>query len=101
MNTKTEIKEIRETILKGQCSFIIRGLNNYQKLKNNSYGYAPQTFKVNEIVTYIYEANIIGANALQMNIDKITKTAIYLYTYTMLNKKVTGKIKFEDITLIN
>lgn len=100
MNTQTEIKEIRKTILAGNCSFIIRGLNNYQKLKNNSYGYAPQTFKVNEIATYIYEANTI-CNSQQMNIDKITKTAIYLYTYTMLNKRVSGKIKFEDITLIN
>lgn len=100
MNTQTEIKQIRETILNGECSFIIRGITNFQRLDDGSYGYAPQTFKVNEIATYIFEANTI-CNLQQMNIDKITKTAIYLYTYTMLNKRVSGKIKFEDITLIN
>ena len=99
MNTQTQIKEIKKTILEGNCYFIIRGVVNYQRLDTGSFGYAPQKFKVNDIVSYIHEANAVGISQ-QMNIEKITKTAIYLYTYSMLNKRVSGKIKFEDITLI-
>ena len=100
MNTQAQIKEVRATILKGDCSFTIGGITNYQKLEDGTYGYAPQVFKVNDMVSYIYEANTIGAIAQQMNIDKITRQNIHLYSFGMLKNKIVGKINFEDIKII-
>ena len=101
MNTQAQIKEIRKVILQGNCSFTINGLTNYQRLENGSYGYAPQVFRVNDLVSFIYETNTIGHVAQQMNIDKITKKTIHLYSFSMFKKKIIGKINFEDVNIIS
>lgn len=100
MNTQTQIKEIRKTILEGNCSFYVEGINNYQRLEDGSYGYAPQIFKVNDMVSYIYETNTIGSISQQMNIEKITRQTIHLYSYSMLKNKIVGKIHFENVRII-
>ncbi len=35
-----------------------------------------------------------------MNINKFGPTCITLYSYDMLGKKTTGKIKYSDITIL-
>ena len=99
MKTQKEINEIRKTLMNGKCTFIIKGLKNYLKTKKGNYEDILQTLKINENATYIYEENYIG-NREQMNIQKFTKNTIHLYTYSMLNDRVKGKINLQDVTII-
>ena len=45
----------------------------------------------------IENGNLFGKS---MNVQKFGPTCVTLYTFDMLNNKTTGKIKYEDITIV-
>ena len=99
MKNPKEVKEIRETILKGDCKITVKGINTYQKIDNDNYGYALQNFKVSKDSGFIEECDTIGFGGM-MNIKKITKNCIYLYTYSIMHNRIDKRINFNDITIV-
>ena len=49
-------------------------------------------------VASVKELSLFGE---QMNVQSITKNGLMLYTFGILNNKISAKIKFEDIELGN
>jgi len=49
-------------------------------------------------VASVKELSLFGE---QMNVQSITKNGLMLYTFGILNNKISAKIKFEDIELDN
>ena len=47
--------------------------------------------------SHISQSHLFGRT---MNIEYIGATKVDLYTYTMLSKRCTGTIQFEDITIL-
>ena len=43
----------------------------------------------------------LGGLGKQMNVKSLTNQGIMLYTFDMLNKQITGKIKWKDVELGN
>ncbi len=97
----SKIKEIRESIKKGNVQFTIKGINSYKRGgKDNEYGDFPKIFRVNEEGDAIHEDE--GYFSTQgMNVTKLGPTCVTLYTYDMLGKKSVGKINYKDITILN
>jgi len=87
-------KEIREQLQCGNVKFIVEGLTTYCRDENGEYGMNPKIFKVSEC------GEAINTDYDGMNISKWGPTCVTLYTFTILGKKITGKIKYEDVTLI-
>jgi len=97
----SKIKEIRESIKKGNVKFTIKGINSYKRGgEDNEYGDFPKVFRVNEEGDAIHEDE--GFFSTQgMNVTKLGPTCVTLYTYDMLGKKSVGKINYKDITIFN
>jgi len=95
-----ENKEIREILMSGKVTFTVKGITEYGKQEDGTYGYHPKKFITSlyeESVKAIYEAD---AQWSGMNVNKFGPTCVTLYTYDILGKKSVGKIKYEDITII-
>jgi len=96
----SNIKEIKETIEKGNAKFTVKGINEYRSGgENNEWGDFPKLFRVSENGDAIYEDSSLFGRG--MNITKLGPTCITLYTYDMLGKKTVGKINYKDITILN
>ena len=96
----SKIKEIRESIKKGNVKFTIKGINSYKRGgEDNEYGDFPKVFRVNDEGDAIHEDE--GYFSTQgMNVTKLGPTCITLYTYDMLGKKSVGKVHYKDITIL-
>tara|TARA_R110002167_G_scaffold224145_1_gene429548 strand:+ start:751 stop:1059 length:309 start_codon:yes stop_codon:yes gene_type:complete len=95
-----KIKEIKSKLQNEQVIFIIKGHTSYQKGKEGfGYGDYPTKFKThisdNEKTTQAIFAEYKG-----MNVKKFGPTCVTLYTYDMLSKKILGKIKYADVTIL-
>ena len=99
MKTSKQIRQIKSTLMNGNCIFTVKGIESYQHLDNDNYGMALQHLKVSKCTTYIIEVNTIGMGG-QMNVDKFTEKTIHLFTYSILHNQVKGKINYKDVTII-
>ena len=88
------IKEIKDQLQGGNVKFIIKGLTTYCKGEDGEYGMNPKEFRVSEC------ARSINNEYDGMNISKWGPTCVTLYTFTILGKKVIGKINYSDVTIV-
>ena len=94
----SNIKKIKEIIEKGNARFTVEGINHYRRGgEDNEYGDYPKIFKVGEKAESIYHDELFGRG---MNIAKIGPTCITLYDFSILGKRVSGKISYRDITIL-
>jgi hypothetical protein len=93
-------KEIREILMNNEVVFTVKGITEYGKNEEDTWCQIPKRFKTRsykeEGVTSIYEE--LGWHG--MNINKFGPTCVTLYTFDILGKKSVGKIKYEDVTII-
>ena len=84
--------------LENETRFTIKGQTEYDRLENGEWGYVPKTFIVSKRGDAIHEDSIFGRG---MNVRKWGPTCVTLYSYGLLGQKITGKIKYSDIKILN
>jgi hypothetical protein len=95
----------RNTIIQEQLRlgeevrFTVKGINELGEFneEKNQFERIPKVFRVSKSGDSIYHDRIFGEG---MNVNKWGPTCVTLYTYDMLKKKTTGKIKYSDIEII-
>jgi len=87
-------KEIKEQLQGGNVKFTINGLTTYCKGEDGEYGMNPKSFRVSE------DGGAINSSYDGMNVTKWGPTCVTLYTFTILGKKVIGKINYSDVTIV-
>ena len=88
------IKEIKEQLQGGNVKFIVKGQTTYCKGEDGEYGMNPRVFRMSA------KAESINTDYDGMNVTKWGPTCVTLYTFTILGKKVTGKINYSDVTIV-
>ena len=97
---KSEIKEVREILrTEDAVEFTVKGLTEYGKKKDGSYGQVPTVFKARQGYKRNYNTSI-GSLFSSMNVTKWGPTCVTLYTYDMLGKRSVGKIRYADVRFI-
>ena len=86
------VKEIRNALMSlDEVKFTVKGIND----------------SINDSMFKMIVKDDDGVNCGvvrmfdQMNVGKFGPTCMTLYTFNMLDKKIVGKIKFADVTLIS
>jgi hypothetical protein len=94
------MRDFRKTIIEhGNVKFTVKGITEYRRGgDDNEYGDFPKIFRVNDGGDAIFEDTYLVGRG--MNITKLGPTCITLYDFSMLGKKVTGKINYKDITIL-
>ena len=85
---------IKEKLQKGNVKFTVKGQTHYGKDENGEWGDVPKVFEVSN------NGESIHADWYGMNVNKWGPTCVTLYTFNMLSKKSTGKIKYDDVTIL-
>ena len=99
MNNK-DINKVREILMnEANCNFTVKGITNYGKKEDGSYGDVPKVFHTVKIEGEEY-CGSISEGWYGMNVNKWGPTCVTLYTYNMLGKRSVGKIKYEDVRFI-
>jgi len=92
-----EIQVIKEMLMKPGTKFTVEGV---LEIGGSATGKI-QVFKTNGD----NETQAIGVDEIlsmaQMNVTKFGPTCVTLYSYDMLKTKTTGKIKYEDVTILD
>ena len=85
---KNDIQTIKEVLMNSEVKFAVRGRENIYKTRilNSERG-----------TSAIYLDEMFGQG---MNVNKFGPTCVTLYSFDMLSNKTVGKIKYEDIELI-
>ena len=102
MNNK-DISKVREILMnEGNCEFTVKGITNYDRKEDGSYGNVPKVFRTvklenDEHCGSINEEQLFGRG---MNVTKWGPTCVTLYTYDMLGKKSICKIRYADVRFI-
>ena len=100
MNNK-DINKVREILMnEGNCKFTVKGITQYDKKEDGSYGDVPKVFHTVKIEGEEY-CGSISEGWYGMNVNKWGPTCVTLYTFNMLGKKSVGKIKYSDIKFVN
>lgn len=87
-------KEIKTQLQKGNVQFTIEGVLEYSKDQNGVWGDNPKVFTVGRDVDYI------STEYQLMLISKWGSAYVSLFNIDMLGNKITGRIKYLDITII-
>ena len=99
MNNK-DISKVREILMnEGGCEFTVKGITNYGKKKDGSYGDIPKQLHTVKLENDEY-CGSISEGWYGMNVNKWGPTCVTLYTYDMLGKKSIGKIRYADVRFI-
>ena len=86
---------IKEQLEKGNIEFTINGITGYLKGEDGEWGMNLERFKVSDNAGSIY--TLLGSG---MNVTKWGPTCVTLYTYDMLGNRSTGKIRYQDVTIV-
>jgi hypothetical protein len=86
-----KIKEIREILMTEEVKFTVKGLTDYSK--------NPKVFRTMNDHNGT-ESIWVDDEFQGMNVNKFGPTCVTLFTYDMLDRKIVGKIKYEDVTII-
>ena len=100
MNNK-DISKVREILMnEGGCKFTVKGIANYDRKEDGSYGNVSKVFHTVKLENDEH-CGSISEGWYGMNVTKWGPTCVTLYTYDMLGNKTTGKIKYSDIKFVN
>ena len=98
---KKDINKVREILMnEANCKFTVKGLTNYGKKEDGSYGDTPKVFHTVKLDHDEY-CGSISEGWYGMNVTKWGPTCVTLYTYNMLGKRSSGKIKYSDIKFVD
>lgn len=98
--TKSElIKTLKTNALKDAETIVHIKINNFRDEETR--GFIFNTYEINEPSKTWYSLSEKAFMGRSMNVEKITKNYIYLYTFNMLSQKQNSKIKLTDLTIIN
>ena len=99
MNNK-DISKVREILMnEGRCKFTVKGITNYGKKEDGSYGDIPKIFHTVKLENDEH-CGSISEGWSGMNVNKWGPTCVTLYTYDMLGKRSVGKIRYADVRFI-
>jgi len=99
MNNK-DISKVREILMnEDRCEFTVKGITNYGKKEDGSYGDIPKKFHTVKIEGEEH-CGSISEGWSGMNVNKWGPTCVTLYTFDMLGKKAIGKIRYEDVRFV-
>ena len=99
MNNK-DISKVREILMnEGRCEFTVKGITNYGKKKDGSYGDIPKKFHTVKMEGEEH-CGSISEGWSGMNVNKWGPTCVTLYTFDMLGKKAIGKIRYADVKFV-
>ena len=97
---KSGIERIREILrTENGVEFNVKGLTEYGKKEDGSYGQVKKVFKARQGYKRNYNTSI-GTMFDSMNVTKWGPTCVTLYTYDMLGKRSVGKIRYADVRFI-
>ena len=97
---KKDISKVREILMnEANCNFTVKGITNYGKKEDGSYGDTPKVFHTVKLENDEH-CGSISEGWYGMNVTKWGPTCVTLYTYDMLGKRSVGKIKYEDVRFI-
>ena len=85
---------IKEQLQKGNVKFTVNGQTHYGKNENGEWGNVPKVFEVS------HNGESIHSDWYGMNVNKWGPTCVTLYTFDMLSNKTTGKIKYDNVTIL-
>ena len=99
MNNK-DISKVREILMnEGGCKFTVKGITNYDRKEDGSYGNVSKVFHTVKIEGEEH-CGSISEGWSGMNVNKWGPTCVTLYTYDMLGKRSVGKIRYADVRFI-
>ena len=99
MNNK-DISKVREILMnEGNCEFTVKGITEYDRKKDGSYGKVPKKFHTVKLENDEY-CGSISEGWSGMNVNKWGPTCVTLYTYNMLGKRISGKIRYADVRFV-
>ena len=99
MNNK-DISKVREILMnEGGCKFTVKGITDYGKKEDGSYGDIPKKFHTVKIEGEEH-CGSISEGWRGMNVNKWGPTCFTLYTFDILGKKSTGKIRYADVRFV-
>ena len=99
MNNK-DISKVRELLMNdGNCKFTVKGITEYKKKEDGSYGNVPKVLHTVKIEGEEH-CGSISEGWSGMNVNKWGPTCVTLYTYNMLGKRISGKIRYADVRFV-
>ena len=97
---KKDINKVREILMnEANCKFTVKGMIQYGKKEDGSYGDVPKVFHTVKLDHDEY-CGSISEGWYGMNVTKWGPTCVTLYTYDMLGKRSSGKIRYSDIEFV-
>ena len=97
---KNEISKVRELLMNdGNCKFTVKGITEYKKKEDGSYGQVPKVFHTVKLENDEH-CGSISEGWSGMNVNKWGPTCVTLYTYNMLGKRISGKIRYADVRFV-
>ena len=99
MNNK-DISKVRELLMNdGNCKFTVKDITEYKKKEDGSYGNVPKVLHTVKIEGEEH-CGSISEGWSGMNVNKWGPTCVTLYTYDMLGKRISGKIRYADVRFV-
>ena len=99
MNNK-DISKVREILMnEGNCKFTVKGITNYGKKEDGSFGDIPKVLHTVKLENDEH-CGSISEGWYGMNVNKWGPTCVTLYTFDMLGKKAIGKIRYADVRFV-
>jgi len=95
MNKKDQNKVVREKLMTQKDVVFTCGIKDVLGRIQEYKVYASDR---SDVMSFAIIENTSFGKA--MNVNKFGPTCVTLYTYDMLHNKTTGKIKYEDITIV-
>ena len=100
---KKDVEKVREILMKEvDCKFTVNGITEYGRKKDGEYGKIAKVFRTSSpnkdgLIGSIYEDRPFSQG---MNVNKWGPTCVTLYTYNMLGKRISGKIRYADVRFV-
>ena len=97
---KKDISKVREILMnEGGCKFTVKGITNYDRKEDGSYGNVSKVFHTVKLENDEH-CGSISEGWYGMNVTKWGPTCVTLYTYDMLGKRSIGKIRYADVRFV-
>ena len=97
-NVLKDIKLIKKLLETKKVEFTINRIKGWGEKEDGTYGDVLRKFTTN--CNDGKTGSIFDDYFRGMNIKKFGPTCVTLYTFDLLNNKTTGKIRYEDVTII-
>ena len=91
------MKEIIEKLQQHETVFTVKGITNWQD-EPKQFTVTVTQYENTPPITSVSEN--VGLFSRSMNVKKFTAKSIHLYDYDMFGQRMSFKIKYEDVTIV-